>query len=291
MKATEDFLEVVLIAHITAAAKDLQASLNSTVHKCTDLAKQLVSKFISISIPSFDATCDSTSNDLFENMTNPSEASESEVNDSVYSYAVDVLTMELFWYGFRDAIREGDGNRIILYWKFLLPIFRQEKHYNYANEAFLFIAQTLLLSPRQICDIKWNRTVNTTGQIGKNIPVDLHMEHLNRRLKIMIRSLSANVSPNTVKRASKALAIVDVVRMQFLKDENDKVQNKDYHTKPSIQKDLCMIEQQLTTDSVFKQFKNRHHKTFPNHKPLIQSINWANICKWLWDKIINYNTY
>ena len=118
-----------------------------------------------------------------------------------------------------DSVREGDGDRIIRYWKFLLPIFRQEKYYNYANEEFLLIAQTLLLSPRQICDIKRNRTVNTTGRIGKNIPVDLHMEHLDRRLKIMIRNLGANVSPGTEKRASKALVVVDGVQLRFLRDE------------------------------------------------------------------------
>ena len=111
------------------------------------------------------------------------------------------------------------------------------------------------MSPRQICDIKWKRTVNTTGHIGKNVPVDLHMEHLNRRLKMMIRGLGANASPNTVKCASKALAIVDVVRLKFSKDENSNILNKDYHTKPSIQKDLSMIEQQLITDGVFKQIE------------------------------------
>ena len=114
------------------------------------------------------------------------EESTPEANDSVYSYAVDILTMGLFWYGFRDAVREGDAKRIVLYWKFLIPIFRQEKYYNYCNEGFLFLAQTLLLSPIEVHDITWNRTVNTSGRVGKNIPVDLHMEHLNRRLKIMI---------------------------------------------------------------------------------------------------------
>ena len=311
MKATEDFLEVVLIAHVTTAAKDFQASSNCSGQKCTDLAKQLVTKFISVSIPSIDdVTCDNGSDGTIEdppevNVEDPSEVSDGtfedppevnvedpsevndgtiedppEVNDSVYAYAVDVLATGLLWYGFRDAVREGDGDRIILYWKFLLPIFRQEKHYNYAKEAFLLMAQTLLLSPRKVCDLKWNRTVNTTGQIGKNVPVDLHMEHLNRRLKIMIRSLGANVSPNTVKHASKALAIVDIVRLNFLKDEDNKIQNKDHHTKPSFQKDLSMIEQQLATDSVFKQSQNRHHKTFRHHEPLLQSIKWTNICKW-----------
>ena len=59
------------------------------------------------------------------------------------------------------------------------------------------------------------------------------MEHLNQRLKI-IRNLGANVSPNTVKHASNALAVVDGVRLRFLKDENSKAQIKDYPTKRSI---------------------------------------------------------
>jgi len=127
--------------------------------------------------------------------------------------------------------------------------------------------------------------------LEKNIPVDLHMEHLNRRLKIMIRNLGANVSPGTVKPTSKALAVVDGVRLRFLRDENSKAQNKDHHTKRSIQKDLSMIEQQLITDNVFEQVENQNYKIFSHHKPLLQSIKWENISKWLKDKIINYNTY
>lgn len=38
-----------------------------------------------------------------------------EVNHSVYAYAVDVLATGPLWYGFRDAVRESDGNRIMLY--------------------------------------------------------------------------------------------------------------------------------------------------------------------------------
>jgi len=108
----------------------------------------------------------------------------------------------------------------------------------------------------------------------------------------MIHNLGSNISPSTLTRASKALAVVDIVRLQFLKDDsNDRVQSKDHHTQPSFLKDLSMIEQQLINDNVFSQIPNRQHKTFPQHKALIQTINWSNICTWLKEKIINYNTY
>ena len=41
----------------------------------------------------------------------------------------------LIWHGFHDSIREGDGDRIIRYWKMLLIILKASNHYNYAKEA------------------------------------------------------------------------------------------------------------------------------------------------------------
>ena len=37
----------------------------------------------------------------------------------------------------------------------MAAIFRKEKYYNYANEAINLLAQTILLSPRKVSDIKW----------------------------------------------------------------------------------------------------------------------------------------
>ena len=50
MKATEDFLDVTLIAHVIAAGKELQSVSTETL-SYRNLAKQIVSKFVTISIP------------------------------------------------------------------------------------------------------------------------------------------------------------------------------------------------------------------------------------------------
>ena len=276
MKATEDFLDVVLTAHILAAARELQSG-STTLPSCKDLAKQIVSRFVTISIPSTNTDSDDST-----------AAAQNSSNDSVFAYAVDVLSMCLIWHAFRDAVMEGDGDRIIRYWKLLAVIFRQEKHYNYSNEAVNLVMQTLLLSPRQVSELKWSRTVNTNGRIGKNIPVDLHMEHLNRRLKIMMRNLGSNISPKTTEHAAKALAIIDSVQSQFLRDTSIS-HEKDYHSIPSSSKDMLMMVQQLTTDKVFKAQENRQHTVYKDHVPLLDSINWNNIQKWIKERIINYN--
>jgi len=87
--------------------------------------------------------------------------------------------------------------------------FDKKGHYNYADEAVNLLTQTIVLSPRKVSEIKRSWTVNTTGRVGKNIPVDLHMEHSNRRLKIMMRNLGSNISPNSVKHSSKTLGTIE----------------------------------------------------------------------------------
>ena len=174
MKATEDFLETALYAHILTAAKQIIKTTDK-VGDCNMVAKSLVEQFVKVSLP-----CDEA---LLHEMT---------CNDFVHAYAVDFLTTGLLWQGFRDAIRCGDGNRILTYWKFLIVIFKNEHHHNYAKEGFLLLAQSLVLSARKTAELKWCRTVNTHGRAGKNIPIDLHMEHLNCQLKDMIRNLGSN---------------------------------------------------------------------------------------------------
>ena len=43
--------------------------------------------------------------------------------DRVFQYSVQLLRLGLFYQEFSDAIREGDGNRVLRCWKYMLPIF------------------------------------------------------------------------------------------------------------------------------------------------------------------------
>lgn len=72
---------------------------------CNVVAKALVEKFVKISLPSDEPS------------TSP------PCHDFVQAYATDFLTIGLLWHGFHDAIQEGNGNRILTYWKFLAFVF------------------------------------------------------------------------------------------------------------------------------------------------------------------------
>ena len=78
----------------------------------------------------------------------------------------------------------------------MLPLFRASGRTNYSIEAFqMLYSYSFLLSPRQGMQLLWSRCINTRGRQGKNVPMDLHMEHLNKACKDALRGLGANKTP------------------------------------------------------------------------------------------------
>ena len=129
MKPTEDFLKVVLCAHVVAAAKQCLKE-DDSLGDCVVAASKIVEKFVHISYST--------------------EPIISGSNDRGFEYTRDLFTMSLVWHGFHDAVQEGDGDRILLYWKVLLPIFQQQGHYNYAKEAFILLAQSIFFRSKKL---------------------------------------------------------------------------------------------------------------------------------------------
>jgi len=84
----------VLCGHILAAAKEIVIEMEESSYTCVDIAKHLVKKHISFNLFSSDS--------MFSKGNN-------------YGYAVDILTLGMLWHSFRDVIKEGDGDRIILH--------------------------------------------------------------------------------------------------------------------------------------------------------------------------------
>jgi len=72
------------------------------------------------------------------------------------------------------------------------------------------------------------------GKLGKNIPMDLHMEHLNR-------DLASHLSPNTLgsslQRAGKALKILTEIQ-NHSDQQTGKIKESGYHSNQNIQKIL-----------------------------------------------------
>ncbi len=161
--------------------------------------------------------------------------------DSVQEYARDVLSLGLLYLEFTDAIRDGNGSRILRCWRYLLLVFRSSHRTNYTIEAFTLLAQEkFILSPRMALQPKWSRTINIHGRAGKNVPADLHMEHLNRECKIALRGLGSNITDHAIQRVGKCIPKTVSVLENF-DVHNEIPPQSSYYTRRSSAKDIGKI--------------------------------------------------
>ena len=183
-----------------------------------------------------------------------------QVKDSVFDYGSAILNDGLLLLEFKDAIREGDGNRILSCWKALLLYFKAYNRTNYSREAFNLISAVYArTSERVSAQLKWSRVVNPTGKEGHNIPVDLFNEHINRTAKDYIRGHGANISESSIIQCGKSLEGMSAVISNF--DHVNSVRApSSQHTRASTLKDETLVLEELTKKSrVFDYIPGRLH--------------------------------
>ena len=202
--------------------------------------------------------------------------------DKVYDYGKQLLSLGCFYLEYADAIKEGDGHRILRCWKYLLPIFKSSGHTNYSIEAMNMLCQCeLKLTPRQSAELLWNRFVNVHGLPGRNISSDLHQEHLNRVCKDAVRGLGTNQTERSIGRVGKALGTLSPVLDQY--DQVNRV--PDYsgmHKKPTSDRDRDVIIKQLQEARLFTDSdSSREHSTFKKPRNVLHSLDTSSLIAWM----------
>ena len=207
----------------------------------------------------------------------------SENDDDMFNYQCSLLDHGLLYMNFTDAIAEGDGDRILRCWKFFLLHFYSDKgSAKYAVEAlYLQLQQQALLSPRQAYRQRWNRSVNNRGGKGKNVPLDLDVEHDNNAVKEAIRRLGPNITNSTVQRSAQMLPvatqIVDVVgrECQIMKRSG-------IHFVQTAHKDMAKLVHELIKADALTEMPERKYKHYNGfaRSPLM-SIQMTKFCKWI----------
>ena len=156
---------------------------------------------------------------------------------------------------YRDAIKEGDGLRVLRCWHYLLPIFHATGRTSYACEVLNMLYQEQILPPRLANQLLWSRFINTHGVRGRNIAGDLYMEHLNRVAKDAIRGLGANKTETSIERVGKTIGTIAPLLQNF--DAQNAVQQPSgAHRSAGIKKDLSIIVCELTKNKVFSSIKD-----------------------------------
>ena len=172
----------------------LSSVVNSLVEKCFDCTPT-----------SSPWTCALSATELQQPATANAETKK-ERDDRVVNYARTLVGLGLTARNFEDASHEGDGARLLRCWKVFMLHFKADDRTKNALEAFNLIASVNgFLSPRKAHQLMWNRTCNTKGGAGNNLPLDLHNEHLNRVFKEDINTFQLNLTSNSVARSSQAI--------------------------------------------------------------------------------------
>lgn len=259
MKIAEDFFLKVLTGYIIVAAKEVlkNAQCALGVH---DLAQVIVDNYVRV-------------------LTTPQGI---DTSDEVYMYGSEVITLGLLWDNYHDAVREGDGKRVLLVWKFLLIVFKASRRTNYSKEAVLLLAQYYhFLSPRKAEQLLYSRFINMHGRTGCNILCDLHLEHLNKRLKTVLRNLQSNIQTGSIMRASKSIGILNSVCEKF-ELETAKKNQTGHHTVPSMKKDLKLITDKLEEcPAVLCNTPNRQLKSFHFQHSLLEKVDEEEMASWM----------
>ena len=102
--------------------------------------------------------------------------------------------------------------------------------------------------------------MNTQGRVRKNIPLNLHQEHLNRLCKTSIESLGANRTDDAIIRSGKVLGTLHSSVLEQFDDDN---LMSDVSGAPAYKRDLNSIVKELQQSNVFKDIPGRQHASFP----------------------------
>jgi len=262
----EDFLTLVVTGHIISAAMvKLGMSAMDEIPQASivppnawmldDEARKSILMELSASIVEEHV-------DLAKTFKHDSQGSATP--DRVYFYAQEILSLGLLYMELCDAVKQGDGERLMLVWKYLLPVFKASNRVHYSNEALSLLCQVNITLPPQLANqVKWSRFINVHGRPGHNISCDLHMEHMNRIVKTCIQCLGANKSEKAIVRAGKSMITLMKVLEQFDQD-NGVERGSGSHTRKQSTKDLLRIVQQLVDARVFKPETGRKHASFPH---------------------------
>ncbi|XP_041357458.1 uncharacterized protein LOC121374422 [Gigantopelta aegis] len=142
----------------------------------------------------------------------------SNLQDNTKHYTILVM-----WYGLnqkvrRDAIRENDGPRMLLHWKFDLLQFQERHHPKYFIVCHrLLTAVKCGVYPRLQATLTWNRTVNPRGGPGNSIAMDLQMEFFNKEYKESVKEAAGHITPATIGRHSQMVGVGKILREVYEK--------------------------------------------------------------------------
>ena len=131
----------------------------------------------------------------------------------------------------------------------------------------------------------WSKFVNTHGKPGKNIPCDLHLEHLNRALKTAICHIGANIAPHAIVRGGKCIGeMVSVCHHYDTLCGINPVSSA--HSTVNLEKDLkIVVHELLSRSNVFEHTPNRSHASVKLKGSIFSTVKKQKLLLWMKERL------
>ena len=185
-----------------------------------------------------------------------------DTDDKVYNYTRVLCHFGSLVAEFRDGWAERNGERVVLCWRPFMPHFKASNCTKYALEALRLQIQLEVLSPNLAHQVKWHRFVNTRGGMGMNIPCDLHTEHVNKLVKLIIQNMGPNLTEKALQRAFRSVAPLNAICKHF--DAASHVPAiTSAHSIKSNAKDIRKVVSLVLRQKLLVKVGERKHQFFP----------------------------
>ena len=213
----------------------------------------------------------------------PAEANKSDENrdDAIWNYHMSHLQIGLYLLNLEDAIKHGDGYRLLRCFKFALLFEYKHSHTKYAYLLLhFFVKFYLVLSQDEALRLLNNRFINYVGGIGNNIPLDLHMEHLNLMLKQLTRNCGGHLTERTIQRNARSLQIISTI-MKGIHEDCKKVIPSGHHGAKDPKSAVEIIVNDLIAGKVFQHQPGRKgYNSFKNFKSDVIGSDYRDFFAW-----------
>ena len=212
------------------------------------------------------------------------EAIQAQLEDRVMNFGLCIIEFTVLLLQMIDTVHEGDGDCLIVNLKYLLLMFKAKSSYSkFAVEVLRFLSQVNCTLTEQMGKrVVYGRFFNTAGkQLGRNIEIDLAMEHTIKATKNLVNAMGANKTKKAVQRATRAVGGVQEIVHSYDKCSGV-VPSSTAHTRKSSEKDEHQMISDLRKLRPFQSVPARCHSAFPDmvSSPIL-SINWAAFHAWL----------
>ncbi|XP_077075461.1 uncharacterized protein LOC143728177 [Siphateles boraxobius] len=196
------------------------------------------------------------------------------------------LCFGLFLSNMQDAVKEGDGKRLLRLYTVALLFYKAYGHTQYAYSTLLLTLQVnAMLSPRLAHSLTWNRFWNGKGGAGKNISLDLHLEHLNNFLKSFLRHMGPNMTEQAADRISRSIGV-----LKDLMDTTDKElevsKSSGIHHAARQNQDILILVEVIREAELFKDQPGREFTAFPKFdRDILSKLKYSELRGWMRSKL------